>query len=188
MKQSARRATHSLIVLCALLVGPSGPALAQADEGWSVGGGIGLTASPTSFLMQLDLPYHFGNGASVGPQLQIGVTGGTTVVSFAANGRYDFDVSMGNADFISDLRPFINGGIGLSYIQQGANIPRFWWLGGNDGIGFLMEFGGGLAYQLNDHVSLETAMQFNIIPDGAGPRDNDHFYWSWQMLGVRYHF
>ena len=51
-----------------------------------------------------------------------------------------------------------------------------------------MEFGGGLAYHLNEHVSLETAMQFNIIPDGAGPRDHDHFYWSWQMLGARYHF
>ena len=105
MTQSDRRATHILIVLFALLVAASGPALAQADEGWSVGGGIGLTASPTSFLMQLDLPYHFGNGASVGPQLQIGVTGGTTVVSFAANGRYEFDVSMGDANFISDLRP-----------------------------------------------------------------------------------
>jgi hypothetical protein len=31
-------------------------------------------------------------------------------------------------------------------------------------------------------------MQFNIIPDGAGPNDNDKFYWSWQMIGARVHF
>jgi opacity protein-like surface antigen len=186
-KQHRRSFRSSLIVCVALFVLPAQLAFAEADEGWSVGGGIGFTASPTSFLMQFDAPYHFGNGASVGPQMQFGVTGDTTIVSGAINGRYDFDILSGNSNgLISKLTPFVNGGIGFSYIKN-KRVFRNPFIS-NSGTGFLMEFGGGIAYRLSDHVSLESAMQLNIIPDGAGPGDNDHFYYSWQMLGARLHF
>jgi len=156
----------------------------RRETGWSVAGGIGPTASPTRFLMQFDLPYHLNRGFSLGPQLQIGVSGGTTIVSAALDARYDFDFSVSDHEIISKIHPFVNGGLGVTYMQQGPKRrPLFT---SNSRTGFLMEFGFGLAYALSERVSLESAMQFNIIPDGAGPSDRDKFYWSWQMAGVRF--
>jgi len=160
-------------------------ATAADDRGWSVGGGIGLTASPTTFLMNFDLPYNFGNNLSLGPQMQIGVTGGATVVSMTANGRYDIDFSMGNAESAT-IRPFVNAGLGFTYESIGPDFNIFGV--SNSGTGFLIAMGGGLEFRMTDHVSLESAVQFNIIASGAGPGNNDHFYWSWQMLGVRLRF
>lgn len=186
----SRRTRNALILIATVWLTSTAPALAQQSEdsskrGWSVGGGIGLTASPTSFLMQFDAPYRFGGGLSIGPQLQIGVSGGTTIVSFAANGRYDFDGLFGSGNgFMSKISPFANGGLGFTYMKRGKKKSY----SDNSGIGFLMEFGGGVAFALNERISLESAMQFNIIPDGAGPNDNDKFYWSWQMIGARVHF
>jgi hypothetical protein len=185
-----RRIRDALVLIAIVWMTSTAPAFAQQAEdsrkrGWSVGGGIGLTASPTSFLMQFDAPYRFGGGFSFGPQLQVGVAGGTTIVSFAANGRYDFDGLFGSHDdFLSKISPFANGGLGFTYMTRGKKKNS----SDNSGIGFLMEFGGGVAFALNERISLESAMQFNIIPDGAGPNDNDKFYWSWQMIGARFHF
>ena len=50
------RTTRSLIVTALLALCIGGTASA-AEKGWTTGGGIGMTASPTTFLMNFDALY-----------------------------------------------------------------------------------------------------------------------------------
>jgi hypothetical protein len=149
-------------------------------EGWSLSGGIGFTATPETFLMQFAAPYDFGNGVSLGPQLQIGVTSRRTLVESALDLRYSFDLFSPEGGDPSAFRPFVNGGLGLAYLKREFNNRS-----DRDDVAFLIELGVGIEYSINERVSLESAMQFNILP---GELLGDHFYYSWQLVGVRYKF
>jgi hypothetical protein len=175
MKLHARLRVGFAIATTVLLTASA--AQAADDKGLSVGGGIGLTASPTTFLMNFDLLYNLGHNFSLGPQLQAGVTSTDTIVSMLANARYDIDLS-GDGE-MAKFRPFVNGGIGFTYESF---HPAFVSL---NGTGFLIALGAGIEYRMNERMSLESAMQFNMIASGAGFGNADHFYWSWQMIGVR---
>ena len=178
-------------VLCVLL--SASPVLANEvahshdssrHKGFSVGGGIGFTASPTSFLMQFEAPYDFGNGLALGPQLQIGVDGVTTIVGATLDLRYGFDLSSTSNDIASGFEPFVNGGLGLAYMKHEIGA-RFRPEVEVDEVDFMMNLGFGIAYHLSRRVVLESRMEFNIVP---GRVIGDNFYYTWQMLGARYKF
>ena len=100
---------------------------------------------------------------------------GITLVAMSANTRLSFDLSNGTNENFRKLEPFVNGGIGLAYVDRGVV----------DEVGFLIHLGFGVAYTFSTQVAVQTAMQFNIIPgDAAGEK----FYYTWQIAGIRYQF
>ena len=52
-----------------------------------------------------------------------------------------------------------------------------------------MSFPVGIEFDLSDHIALTNEMRFNFMA-GANKLGlySDTFYYSWQMLGVRYRF
>jgi opacity protein-like surface antigen len=157
---------------------------ARSHKGFSVGVGIGFTASPDSFLMQFQAPYDFGNGFALGPQLQLGLESGFTLVGATLDGRYSFDLSYHRNDFVSRLEPFVSLGLGLAYMKIDVDVPFVPDLSADD-VDFMLNPGLGLSYRLSERIALESVMQFNIVP---GDVLGDKFYYTWQMLGARYKF
>ena len=171
----------TLLTLLVILITPAAshaqPAVSAADSdmGWSIEGGLGFSAGPDTFLMQFEAPYHFTSQISVGPQIQIGVSDSTTLVAVSANTRLTFDTSGSSNAGLQKIEPFINGGLGLAFIDRTAV----------DEVGFLIDLGFGIAYPISDQVGIQSSMQFNIIPGGAA---GEKFYYTWQIAGIRYRF
>ena len=60
----------------------------------------------------------------------------------------------------------------------------------DDDTAFLLSPGFGVDFRINEHVSVGSQMLFNIIPTGIHddtPID-DQFYYSWEVIGLRYRF
>jgi hypothetical protein len=196
MAKSAR-STRIWIGLAAvtLLVGAA-PALAQTGAGtrapakpaqdekpgpWSVSGGVGFTLDPDTFLMSLGAEYAGDEGFSAGPLLQVGVSDKHAIVAPTANGRYSFDLSDADDDVLRKFRPFVQGGLGFAYVEKDRNGP----LGDREDVGFLLNMGFGLEYPVSERVSLGTSLLFNVLPVKTA---NQHFFFSWQVATVRFHF
>ncbi len=170
------------VALCVLIaIGFAGATNAQdaveRDSRWSLEGGIGLTASPTSFLLSLASPYQLSDHFSLVPLFQLGVTGGRVIVSPSANVRYAFDLSGVGPEGLRTLVPFVDGGLGFTYMKRNA--------GDLSDTGFLMTFGGGIEYPLRPGLALGTTMRFNVLPTGVL---GDKFFYSWEIAGLRYKF
>ena len=172
---------NTLLILLVILVTPlassAQPAVdaAATERGWSFEGGLGFTSGPDTFLMQFEAPYHYSSNITIGPQLQIGVSDATTLVTMSANTRLSFDLSSVADENLHNLEPFVNGGIGFAFVDRKKV----------DEVGFLMNLGFGLAYNFSTQVAAQSAMQFNIIPGGAA---GEKFFYTWQMAGIRYRF
>ena len=171
----------TLVTLLVILVTPLSSIAQSAvganatERGWSFEAGLGFTSGPDTFLMQLEAPYHFSSNVTIGPQLQIGVSDATTLVAMSANTRLSFDMTNVTNENLRKLEPFVNGGIGLAFVDRTVV----------DEVGFLMHFGFGVAYKFSTQVAAQSAMQFNIIPGGAA---GEKFFYTWQIAGIRYRF
>ncbi len=165
------------------LVGLFAPMTAGAQEvsrkeGFSVQGGAGFTASPDSFLLEFEGAYEFGNGFAAGPAIQFGIDDHFLLVSPTVFGRYGFDLSGVSQKQLQRLTPYLQTGMGFTYIEEGRRNTR-------DEADFLINLGGGADYALTEHVSVGSRMLFNFLPDkvlGQG------FYYSWQVASLRYRF
>ena len=172
---------NTVLTLLVMLVTPlasiAQPAVeaAATERGWSFESGLGFTSGPSTFLMQFAAPYHYSSNITIGPQLQVGVSDATTLVAMSADARLSFDMSNVADKNLRNLEPFVNGGIGFAFVDRKAV----------DEVGFLMQLGFGLAYNISTQVAAQSAMQFNIIPGGAA---GEKFYYSWQIAGIRYRF
>ena len=166
-----------LVILVTPLASHAQPSVSAADanRGWAFEAGLGFTAGPSSFLMQFEAPYRFGSQISLGPQLQIGVSDSVTLVAASANARLSFDLSGSSNEALKKIKPFVNGGLGLAFVDR-----KF-----VDEVGFLIGLGFGVAYDITERVGVQSAMQFNIIPGGAA---GEKFYYTWQLAGIRYRF
>ncbi|MFQ5417730.1 MAG: hypothetical protein ACE5FL_11875 [Myxococcota bacterium] len=158
---------------------PGEPAAGE-HAGWSLSGGIGFTADPDSFLTQFAAPYDFGNGLSLGPQLQIGISDRRTLVESALDLRYSFDLFSREGEEPSAFRPFVNAGLGFAYLERERNNRS-----DRDDVEALIEAGMGIGYAINESVSLESAMQLHFLPDELL---GERFYFTWQLVGARYRF
>lgn len=173
---------NALLTLLVILVTPIASIAQTAEDapspqrGWSFEGGLGFTSGPDTFLLQFEAPYHFSSSFSFGPQLQIGVSDSMTLVALSANTRLSFDLSKVKNENLRKLDPFVNGGIGLAFID-----PK----GAVDEVGFLMHVGFGVAFNFSTKIAVQSAMQFNIIPGSAA---GEKFYYTWQIAGIRYRF
>ncbi len=169
------------VLLTCLSLALAGPALSNEKRkvrdpsGWSAGGGIGAIASPGQFLLQLDAPYRFSRLLSVGPTFQLGAGSGLTTVSMSLDGKVHLDVfgRMDNA-FFANLTPY--AGIGAGFTHYSASPFKE--------TNFLIPVLFGFEFDLTENVALTNDMRFNIVATS----DVDKFYWSWQLIGVRYRF
>jgi hypothetical protein len=107
--------------------------------------------------------------------MQLGFADHWTIVAPSADLRYVFSFDGRSEREIHRLRPYLQGGIGLAYVDHRRR----------DGVGFLMNGGFGVEYPLNESAALVSSMRFNGVPDGAG---GEHFFYSWQLLGAQLRF
>jgi hypothetical protein len=178
-----------LFVLVASLVLSAGVALAQ-ETGHTTGpvsvqGGLGFTAGPDAFLLGFEADVEIGNGLSLGPMLQLGLDEDFTLVSPAAYARYTFDLSQAEAPpELRRIQPYVQGGLGFTYIN--IDVPNIPFVDiDDDDIGFLFNLGFGADYPITDSLSLGSKMLFNILPADVF---NENFYFSWEVVALRYRF
>lgn len=154
------------------IANPGGP-----DEGWSARAGIGFTANPTTFLMNLEAQYAFSEWIAVGPMLQLGLDDHYAIVAPTMNVTFKFADLPGPT--FDRLIPYTFGGLGLAVIND--DRAR------NDktSTGFMIDLGAGIEYQLTDNLFLGTQMMFDFLPQQT---QGQKFIYAWQIGGLRYAF
>ena len=152
-----------------------GPRKVEDPTGWSVGGGLGAIADPGQFLLQLDASYRFSELFSLGPTFQLGASSFWTTVSTSLDGKIHLDL-FGESDnpILANLTPYAGVGVGLTYYD----------VFGFDETSLLIPVLIGVEYDLREDIALTSDMRFNVVATS----DLDNFYWSWQVIGVRYRF
>jgi len=143
---------------------------------FSVHGGMGLTASPTTFQFALGAEYFVTSNLSVGPLMQFGFEEHWSIIAPSINVRWTFDLDIESP--WNRLTPFAEMGMGACYIHH--DRP-----GDNEEWGFLINFGGGIDYYLTDDLSIGTEMLFNFLP---GEVQGEHYFFSWQVVTLRFLF
>jgi opacity protein-like surface antigen len=143
------------------------------------GAGVGLqgdTVDDTAFALGVSGDYFLNNNLSIGPLLQIGLTGDLFQLGLTAQAKYTFDLPDMPA-----IKPHIEAGIGFIY----ADLDRPSGRSGDD-TSFLIPLGVGLEYRLSSRISLDTTLFFNFTDlDVRG--GNDNFFITW-LVGVRIPF
>jgi hypothetical protein len=130
---------------------------------------------PGGLNLGFELPIEVNRNLSVGPWVALGLADDFLLVSATANVRYHFDVF--ESAKLRKLRPFLQGGAGLTYYDDDDRD--------DDDTGFLMNMGLGAEYLVDEHVGIGSNIMFNVAPTF---RPSQAFYWSWQFLQVRYRF
>jgi hypothetical protein len=151
---------------------PGGPA-----EGWSARAGIGFTDSPTTFLVNLEVPYAFNEWIAVGPMFQLGLDDDYTIAAPTLNVTVKYPDLPGRA--LERVLPYAFAGLGFAVIDE--DNAR----GDNTSTGFLIDAGVGVEYQLSDRVFIGTQMMFDFLPKQT---QGQHFIYAWQVGGLRYAF
>lgn len=143
---------------------------ADRAEKVAAGGAIGFTLEPDTFLMTGHGEYFVSDIVAVGALLQLGVGDDRLIVAPTANVKAVFDLP----DY-RHLKPFVHGGLGLGYLEKER--------GGDDedDEGFLLNFGFGADYFLNESVSLGNSVLFNFLPDKVL---GERFFFSWQFVSA----
>jgi len=136
---------------------------------WSIYAGIGFTADPEAFLINFEVPYRFDRYVSAGPMMQVAVWEDQTIVAPTANVTLTIPDLPG--DRFDRLRPNLFAGIGFAAFDNS--------------VGFLINTGFGVDYQVSEHLSIGTRMIFNFMPSETGDED---FWYSWEIGGLRFAF
>lgn len=194
-KRWALHATASLagLGICASILMAS-PAAAQWDDsydpsydqrsserefGFGLRMGIGLTDDPSTFLLDLAVPYHSGGGISVGPRIQLGFADERSIVAPTLSFEYAHDLSDEFSGPLSHLRPLIGGGIGFLWLEKENRR------GSNTDVGFLINIGLGAEYALTDRFGLASVIDFDISPEDTL---GESLIFTWQILQMRFRF
>ena len=150
----------------------------EEDDGLraSVAASLGFFADdPGGLNLGFEFPIEVNDHLSIGPWVTLGLADDFLLLSATANIRYHFDVFEGAK--LRKLRPFLQGGVGLTYYDDDARH--------DDDTGFLMNMGLGAEYAVSEHVGVGSNIMFNVVPTF---RPSQAFYWSWQFLSLRYRF
>jgi hypothetical protein len=148
------------------------------ERPFSIQGGLGFTADPEGFMIGLEGDYRFHQDWSFAPRLRISFDDDLAIVATTGNLRYWIDLE----DFtgsVSDFSPFLQTGLGVSYIEKDDRR------GDDDDAGLLVTIGGGVEARLTDELSLTSTMEFNIHPDDVL---NENFFFSWEVAALRVRF
>jgi hypothetical protein len=131
------------------LVGP-----AFADEfrpgQWSAGAGVGFlgnTPDGTAFALNANADYFVHSRWSVGPLMQLGVTGDMTLIAFSGQAKYWWDIpdTNGRAKLVAQ------GGIGFVH----ADVIK-------SDTSWIIPLGLGLDYAITQRIALTTTFLLNF--------------------------
>lgn len=109
-------------------------------------GGMGLTFSPSMFLLSPQIEVPAGPRLLVGPLIQLGLSS-VTLATFSGTARY----ILGNDP---KLKPSIEGGLGLAVASNFAASS----------IGACIQFGMGFDYRFSPAASIGTVLRLNFLP------------------------
>lgn len=146
---------------------------------FTVGVGLGLqgeTADGTAFALGLSGDYFLTHNISVGPLLQIGVTGDLAQFGFTVQAKYTLDIPD-----IPEFKPHVQGGIGFIHADLHRGFPD------EHDTSFLIPIGLGAEYRLSQKISLESTLLFNFTDlDEIRTDRNEKFFITW-TIGARFH-
>jgi opacity protein-like surface antigen len=177
-----------IVIIAASLIAASSATAQTSDSSgssdsgrFSVQTGVGFYADDDwdGFLWSADGLYHFDRHWSIGLEMHVGVEDDLTIFSMPVYGRYDSPGLPVENKTLAKLRAFAKTGIGFTYAEIDTRGRD------DDDTGFLYMIGGGIAFPFNDHFSIESALQFNVTTNDYF---DDDFYFSWQLVGLRYRF
>jgi opacity protein-like surface antigen len=160
----------------------SAPARRDDAGPFSLRTGLGFTSDPDTFLLGFEADYRIvAEGFSIGALVQLGVDDDTTIVSPVAYGRYTANLGAFTGA-LDRVDTYLQGGLGFTWwdVDRPARAG-----GDDDDAEFLINFGFGAEYRLTEHVSAGTHMLFNVIPDEIY---DERFYFSWEVVTLRYRF
>ncbi len=148
----------------------------NAASPWTIGGGLGFSAGPTTFALDGDAAYALDEHMSIGPRIQLGFSNKKTIVTPTLNFRYAFDMNLSPDPSARKLTPFFQAGIGLGYIRKERSSGHI------DDTGFLFNLGGGVEWSLGG-ATLGSNLMFNVLPSETA---GENFYFSWQLITLRF--
>ena len=153
------------------------PARRAGGTGWSFRTGIGFTADPDTFLLNLEVPYALERWISIGPMVQLGLEEDDKLVMPTVNVTLKVPDLPGRT--FDRVHPYGFAGIGMAYIEREV--------AGNDrdGAGFLVTTGIGVEYQVSQRVYFGSQMMFNFLPEET---EDETFIFAWQLGGIRFAF
>ena len=188
--QSSRVSRVRRAGICLVLLGLLSPALANAQDAtgpsdpprnsgsrFSMRASLGMTASPETVNMTLEVPWAADDLVSVGPLFQLGFSDDN--VLFASTLQAYLTPRLEGE--LADWYPYAHMGMGLIYLENDDRAP------GRDeeDAAFLFTVGTGIEYSLSDSFTLGTGFLFDVIPGGAV---GDRFVFGWQILTFRTEF
>ena len=181
MKKSMLVFAMSLMIVNFAAAEASDDRSAVDSSRFSVQAGLGFFAEDNldGFMLNFEGNYHIDESWSAGVDLQLAFESDFLLLSMPFYGRYDFGNLPADAPFLSKMHPFAKLGLGFTYAEIDT---RFFDI---DDTGFLFMMGGGIAYEINDNLSAESTMQFNITTNDFFA---DNFYFSWEVISLRYRF
>jgi hypothetical protein len=173
--------THLLMVAVAVALF-SGMVLAQEPPAeptvqagrLTIGTGMGFhagTADGAVFGLFLDGGYDLDQHLSIGPLLQLGMSSDLFLVGLSGQFKYTM-----RTPALPGIIPYLQGGVGFMAID--VDRP-----GRDDGVGFLVPFGGGFDVELGKNVLLGTAVLLNYT--NADVSGQPPIFMSW-LFGVRF--
>lgn len=153
------------------------PARSPGETGWSFRTGIGFTADPDTFLLNLEAPYALEPWIALGPMLQLGLEKDDKLVMPTLNVTLKVPDMPGQS--FDRVHPYGFFGIGMAYVEREVRGDD------RDGVGFLVTTGIGVEYQVSTRVFFGSQMMFNILPSKT---QGETFIFAWQMGGIRFAF
>lgn len=175
----ASGALFAVLLLGTLAEAQQVPPVVSRAGHFVFGAGLGLqanTVDDTAFAVGLSGDYFLTNHFSLGPLMQIGVTGDLFQLGLSAQAKYTFDISQ-----VPDLKPHLEAGVGFLY----ANLDRPG-SGSRDDTSFLIPLGVGVEYRLSPRLSLDTTALFNFTDINVRNKERD-FFFTW-LVGLRVPF
>lgn len=118
---------------------------------WTVGGGLGITEDPTLYGIQANVNYYITDEISVSPLLQYAFKDKNHIFGVAGMVKYNAVLSGSKV-----VRPY--GEVGIGFVQfQDEHL-----FNGDQKTTYLFPVGGGMEFKLNDNLSLDGNLLFNI--------------------------
>ncbi len=155
----------------------TGPAARSKNSGVSVRGSLGMTASPETFNMTLEVPWAADELVSAGPLVQLGFSDDDTL--FATTIQAYLTPRLDGA--LEDWLPYAHMGMGFMYLEKDDRRPGR----DDEDVDFLFTVGTGVEYTVSENFYLGTGFLFNVIPTGVV---GDRFVFGWQILTFRTEF
>ena len=124
---------------------------------WSGGAAIGFlgnTPDGTAFAFNLNADRFLNRNFSIGPLMQLGVTGDLTQVGLSGQGKYWIDIP----DTSDKLKLVLQGGLGFAHADMRGSDTSW-----------LIPLGVGLDYKVDERVALTSTFLLNFTDLAPNP-------------------